>query len=104
MNANCYKCTKNLCELMVVACDNTAKLKTPFVAEVDGLYQVTLNFLKKRIIKGQRFLAGEPLIFDVSNINENYCYSLDVSLNGFTLSKDGFSNFTICTTQEYSMN
>jgi hypothetical protein len=89
---------------MVVACDNTAKLKTPFVAEVDGLYQVTLNFLKKRIIKGQRFLAGEPLIFDVSNINENYCYSLDVSLNGFTLSKDGFSNFTICTTQEYSMN
>jgi hypothetical protein len=89
---------------MIVACDNTAKLKTPFVAEVDGLYQVTFNFLKKRIIKGQRFLAGEPLIFDVSNINENYCYSLDVSLNGFTLSKDGFSNFTICTTQEYSMN
>lgn len=104
MNANCYKCTINLCELMVVACDNTAKLKTPFVAEQDGLYQVTLNFLKKRIIKGQRFLAGESIVFDLTNINENYCYSFDVTFNGFNLSIDGFSNFTICTTQEYFMN
>jgi hypothetical protein len=89
---------------MVVACDNKAKLKTPFIADQDGLYQVALIFLNKRIIKGQRFLAGEPLIFDLSDINENYCYSFSVAFNSFILSIDGFSNFTICTTQEYYMN
>lgn len=90
---------------MIVGCDNTATLKTPFVADQDGLYQVVLNFLNnKRIIKSQRFLAGEPLVFELSNINENYCYSFQVTFNTIPLSIEGFSNFTICTTQEYYMN
>jgi hypothetical protein len=102
---NCYKCSKNLCEISV-DCDNTGVIDINQLAAATGTYTLELNFMEKAVIKKNfDFNLGESLIFEMPFLNENYCYDFKVRFNGNVLSFQYLdklvSNFNFCTKKEW---
>ena len=99
---SCYKCTENLCTL-VLDCNGDGTIDIPYNVTVDGAYKLVLLFKAKRIIFVEDFEVGDMFTFEVSELNENYCYQFHIeTINGTILDFNGINNFRICTTQEYT--
>lgn len=101
MYMSCFKCKLNICEL-VVDCLNEATLRLPYMVESDGEYKLVLTFMKKRLIFVKQFEAGDYFEFDLTNINEGYCYTLWIENEGLKVDFGNVNYFQICTTQELS--
>jgi hypothetical protein len=102
MNANdCYKCKRNLCEL-VLDCNGDGELNVPYEVLVDGTYKLVMRFKNKRIIFTSELELGEQYRFEVEELNENYCYTFHIENEmGDILDFDDYNYFSICTNQEY---
>lgn len=103
MSANsCYKCKRNLCEL-VLDCNGDGELIVPYQVLVNGTYKLVLKFKNKRIIFVSDLLVGDQYKFEVSELNEDYCYNFHLENElGDILDFDDYNYFSICTNQEYS--
>lgn len=99
---SCYKCKRDLCEL-VLDCNGDGQMDIPYEVLVDGVYKLVMKFKNKRIIFVSELEQGQTFSFEVSELNENYCYNFHLeNENGDILDFDNYNYFSICTNQEYS--
>ena len=99
---NCNKCILDLCSIDV--CGNTGVLKLPYTVPVTGWYTVSLDFLGVKLQSTISFIAGEALEFNLTNLNEKYCYNgeiLDPMGERVLIESAGtlYGGFSFCTNQ-----
>lgn len=99
--SNCYKCTENLCDL-ILDCNGDGTLTVPYVATADYTYKLVMKFKNRRIVFTKELNVGDLIIFDVVELNENYCYQFHIEDANGIMEFSGINNFRICTNQEYS--
>lgn len=70
---SCTNCCLYLC--IVPVCDGAATLVIPnTTAQVSGKHFIVLEYLKTAKVYSKTFEIGEPLVFELDNLNENYAY------------------------------
>jgi hypothetical protein len=80
---NCDNCVYDLCHVLV--CDNEADLTVPATAASDGEYLLVVEYLNTAKLYTATLSAGSPIVFTMTNLNENYCYE------GYIVGPDGLS-------------
>jgi hypothetical protein len=91
---SCDNCLKDLCTSIV--CDNETTLNLREVSHVAGQFTLVLKYQGLALTFNKSFALNEILQFDLTNINENYCYE------GYLLSPDGSAFIFTDDTQSYS--
>lgn len=104
---SCYTCTENLCKV-TIDCDNKGLIDLKQNAPSTGTYKIGLEFLGKVIISKEfDFTAGQNMAFEMPFLNENYCYSFTISLNGnvvhFPIGDKLVNTFNFCTKKEWEL-
>jgi hypothetical protein len=80
---NCDNCTYDLCHVLV--CDNEAELIVPATATDSGNYLLVIEYLNTAKVYQTTLTAGSPIVFPMTHLNENYCYT------GYIVGPDGLS-------------
>ena len=98
----CYKCTENLCDI-ILDCNGNGQIVLPYLAPLTAEYKLFAKFRNKYITFVETIEVENPFIFNVSGLNENYCYKLHIkNISTNELIEFGeYNNWNICTTQEY---
>jgi len=105
---NCYTCTQNLCTIYL-DCENNATIDLGYPAPFTGEYilhlqyqNISLSFTKMNLQQ------GDNLFFNLSRLNEDYCYSFFITGNGKKIfvnnGAKSYDNFTFCTRQEWKIS
>lgn len=104
---NCYTCTQNLCRIYI-DCDNKTTVDLHSPAPAAGEYILHLQYLNTSLSFSKSFQQGEQMIFDLSSLNEDYCYTFHVTKNGVKIfvnnGAKSYDNFTFCTRQEWKIS
>lgn len=102
----CLDCVVDLED--VVVCGNAGTVRLPIVATSAGEHTLVIEFGRARLTHTLFHDSGETLEFDVSDLNEDYCYF------GYVLGPDGLrvmfdaegqerGKFKFCTKQQFTL-
>jgi hypothetical protein len=99
---SCNKCILDLCSIDI--CGNAGILKLPYTISVPGDYTASLDFQGVKLQSTVTFEIGETLQFNLTNLNENYCYTgeiLDPLGARVLIDSAGtlYGGFSFCTNQ-----
>lgn len=104
---SCFSCSQNLCTIYL-DCENNTAIDLNYPAPQDGNYVLYLKYQNICISYAKTFTSGENIIFDLSYLNEDYCYSFHVQVNGEVLfvnnGDKSYDNFTFCTRKEWKIS
>jgi len=100
MYMSCFKCSINLCDILI-DCVNNATINTNQPAPITGVYKLVLTFLDIKLVFEKQFNQNENLIFDVTSINEKFCYEFKLMVNDevldFNINNKTYNSFNFCT-------
>lgn len=104
---NCYTCCLNLCTIYL-SCESSTTVHLNYPAPESGKYILYLKYLNVVLSYSKTFKQGESLIFDLKRLNEDYCYSFHITVEGKKLfvnnGTKSYDNFTFCTRKEWKIS
>ncbi|MCQ4139236.1 hypothetical protein [Chryseobacterium sp. EO14] len=104
---SCDTCTLNLCEI-VLDCDNTGIIDLGMDVPTPGEYILKLKYLSSVLEYSKTFISGDPFLFELTRLNENYCYSFSIEKGGQRIFVNNggkpVSNFTFCTKKAWKIS
>lgn len=104
---NCFTCSQNLCKIYL-DCENNTTVDLNYPAQASGTYILYLKYQNIVLSYSKTFQQGENLIFELTRLNEDYCYSFHVTVEGekFFVNNGAksYDNFTFCTRKEWKIS